>query len=139
MWLGSLCRPIHTGVSTLSAYRDNMQDTYAHNHRNLLFRYRRKNEMYMLARRLKVLSGYIKCFYLPTGAITTSETVKGIRAALPDKLQAELTTDDMSAAIAAHAGTMISMDDNTSAFIYLCFLFRTERALRLRSSRENLI
>ena len=51
----------------------------------------------------------------PTGAIATAETVKGIRAALPDKPQSELTTDDVSAAMAAYVGTVISMDESTSA------------------------
>ncbi len=50
-----------------------------------------------------------------TGAIATAEAVKGIRNALPDKPQSELTTDDLSAAITAYAGTMITMDEGTAA------------------------
>lgn len=50
----------------------------------------------------------------PTGAIATAEAVKGIRDALPDKPQSELTTDDLSAAIAAYAETIITMDESTS-------------------------
>lgn len=50
-----------------------------------------------------------------TGAIATAEAVKGIRNALPGKPQSELTTDDLSAAIAAYAGTMITMDEGTAA------------------------
>lgn len=51
----------------------------------------------------------------PTGAVATAETVKGIRTALPDKPQSELTTDDVSAAMAAYVGTVIPMDESTSA------------------------
>lgn len=51
----------------------------------------------------------------PTGAVAIAETVKGIRAALPDKPQSELTTDDVSAAMAAYVGTVIPMDKSTSA------------------------
>lgn len=51
----------------------------------------------------------------PTGAIATAEAVKGIRAALPDKPQSELTAEDVSAAMAAYVGTVIPMDENTSA------------------------
>ena len=36
----------------------------------------------------------------PTGAIATAEAVKGIRDSLLDKPQSELTTDDISAAMA---------------------------------------
>lgn len=50
----------------------------------------------------------------PTGAIATAEAVKGIRAALPDKPQSELTAEDVSAAMAAYVGTVIPMDENTS-------------------------
>ena len=38
----------------------------------------------------------------PTGAIATAEAVKGIRAALPDKPQSELTAEDVSAALTAY-------------------------------------
>lgn len=51
----------------------------------------------------------------PTGAIATAEAVQGIRAALPDKPQSELTADDVSAAVAAYAETMVTMDESTSA------------------------
>ena len=37
----------------------------------------------------------------PSGAVATAEAVKGIRAALPDKPQSELTADDVSTAITA--------------------------------------
>ena len=50
----------------------------------------------------------------PSGAVATAEAVKGIRAALPDKPQSELTADDVSTAITAYIGTMITMDENTS-------------------------
>ena len=50
----------------------------------------------------------------PTGAIATAEAVKGIRAALPDKPQSELTAEDVSAAMTAYVGTIMPMDENTS-------------------------
>lgn len=50
----------------------------------------------------------------PSGAVATAEAVKEIRAALPDKPQSELTADDVSTAITAYIGTMITMDENTS-------------------------
>lgn len=50
----------------------------------------------------------------PVGAIAAAEAVQGIRASLPDKPLPEITADDMSAAIAAYAGTMIPMDESTS-------------------------
>lgn len=53
----------------------------------------------------------------PTGAIATAEAVKGIRDSLPDKPQSELTTDDVSAAMAAYVGKMIPMDESTSALL----------------------
>lgn len=53
----------------------------------------------------------------PTGAIATAETVKGIRAALPDKPQSELTIDDVSVAVAAYVGTMLPMDESTSELL----------------------
>ena len=53
----------------------------------------------------------------PTRAIATAEAVQSIRAALPDKPPAELTTDDVSSAITAYAGTILTMDGNTSALI----------------------
>ena len=49
----------------------------------------------------------------PSGAVATAEAVKGIRAALPDKPQSELTADDVSTAITAYIGTMITMDENS--------------------------
>lgn len=51
----------------------------------------------------------------PIGAIATAEAVQGIRAVLPDKPQSELTADDVSAAVAAYAETMVTMDESTSA------------------------
>ncbi len=51
----------------------------------------------------------------PTGATATAEAVKAIRAALPDKPESELTADDVSAAMAAYVGTMIPMDENSTA------------------------
>lgn len=53
----------------------------------------------------------------PTGAIATAKAVKGVRDALPDKPQSELTTDNLSAAIAAYAGTIITMDESTSTLL----------------------
>lgn len=50
----------------------------------------------------------------PTGAIATVDAVKGIRAALPDKPQSELTIDDVSVAVTAYVGTMLPMDKSTS-------------------------
>ncbi len=40
----------------------------------------------------------------PTGAIATAEALKGIRDSLLDKPQSELTTDDVSAAMATYVG-----------------------------------
>ncbi len=51
------------------------------------------------------------------GAIATAETVQGIRVAFPDKLQTELTTDDVSAAIAVYAGIINTMDESTSELL----------------------
>lgn len=51
----------------------------------------------------------------PTGAIATAEAVKGIRAALPDKPQSKLTAEDVSAAMTAYVGTVLPMEENTSA------------------------
>ena len=45
----------------------------------------------------------------PSEAVATAEAVKGIRAALPDKPQSELTADDVSTAITAYIGTMITI------------------------------
>ncbi len=53
----------------------------------------------------------------PTGAIATAEAVKGIRAALPDKPQSELTIDNVSVAVAAYVGTMLPMDESTSELL----------------------
>ena len=53
----------------------------------------------------------------PTGAIATAEAVKGIRDSLPDKPQSELTTDDVSAAMAAYVGKVIPMDESTSVLL----------------------
>lgn len=50
----------------------------------------------------------------PTDAVATAEAVKGIRAALPDKPQSELTADDVSAAVAAYVGTVIPMNENSA-------------------------
>ena len=49
----------------------------------------------------------------PYGAVATAEAVKKIYAALPDKPQSELTADDVSAAITAYIGTVITLDENT--------------------------
>lgn len=54
---------------------------------------------------------------LPTGAIATAEAVKGIRDSLPDKPHSELTTDDVSAAMAAYVGKVIPMDESTSVLL----------------------
>ena len=54
---------------------------------------------------------------LPTGAIVTAEAVKGIRDSLLDKPQSELTTADVSAAMAAYVGKVIPMDESTSALL----------------------
>lgn len=53
----------------------------------------------------------------PVGAVATTEAVKGIRAALADKPQSELTADDISAAIAAYVGTVVPMDENSSQLL----------------------
>ena len=53
----------------------------------------------------------------PTGAFATAEAVKGIRDSLPDKPQSELTTDDVSAAMAAYVGKVIPMDESTSVLL----------------------
>ncbi len=53
----------------------------------------------------------------PTGAIATAEAVKGIRDSLLDKPQSELTTDDISAAMAAYVGKVILMDESTSTLL----------------------
>lgn len=53
----------------------------------------------------------------PIGAVATAEAVKGIRNALPDKPQFELTCDDVSAAVAAYVGTMLPMNESTSALL----------------------
>lgn len=53
----------------------------------------------------------------PVGAVATTEAVKGIRAALADKPQSELTADDVSAAIAAYVGTVVPMDENSSQLL----------------------
>lgn len=53
----------------------------------------------------------------PTGSVATAEAVRGIRAALPDKPQSELTVDDVSAAIAAYIGTVVPMDENSSGLL----------------------
>ncbi len=50
----------------------------------------------------------------PSRAVATAEAVKGIRAALSDKSQSELTADDVSTAFTVYTGTMITMDENTS-------------------------
>lgn len=53
----------------------------------------------------------------PVGAVATTEAVKGIRTALADKPQSELTADDVSAAIAAYVGTVVPMDENSSQLL----------------------
>lgn len=53
----------------------------------------------------------------PVGAVATTEAVKGIRAALADKPQSELTADDVSAAIASYIGTVVPMDENSSRLL----------------------
>jgi transcriptional regulator with XRE-family HTH domain len=53
----------------------------------------------------------------PTGAIATAEAVNAIRDSLPDKPQSELTIDDVSTAVATYVGTMLPMDENTSALL----------------------
>lgn len=53
----------------------------------------------------------------PIGTVATAEAVKGIRNALPDKPQFELTCDDVSAAVAAYVGTMLPMNESTSALL----------------------
>lgn len=53
----------------------------------------------------------------PVGAVATTEAVKGIRNALADKPQSELTADDVSAAIAAYVGTVVPMDKNSSQLL----------------------
>ncbi len=53
----------------------------------------------------------------PTGAIATAEAVNAIRDSLPDKPQSELTIDDLSTAVATYVGTMLPMDENTSALL----------------------
>lgn len=53
----------------------------------------------------------------PTGAIATAEVVNAIRDSLPDKPQSELTIDDVSTAVATYVGTMLPMDENTSALL----------------------
>lgn len=69
----------------------------------------------------------------PTGAIATSEAVKGIRNSLPDKPQSELTTDDVSAAMAAYVGKMIPMDESTSALLQQL----TKQMLELPTKNEE--
>lgn len=69
----------------------------------------------------------------PSGAVATAEAVKGIRAALPDKPQSELTADDVSTAITAYIGTMITMDENTSEL----FQQLAKQVLELPLDREN--
>ncbi|MGO5444171.1 helix-turn-helix domain-containing protein [Faecalimonas sp. LCP19S3_D12] len=53
----------------------------------------------------------------PTEAIATAEAVNAIRDSLPDKPQSELTIDDVSTAVATYVGTMLPMDENTSALL----------------------
>lgn len=53
----------------------------------------------------------------PTGTIATAEAVNAIRDSLPDKPQSELTIDDVSTAVATYVGTMLPMDENTSALL----------------------
>lgn len=53
----------------------------------------------------------------PTGAVATAEAVRGIRAALSDKPQSELTADDVSAAMAAYIGTVVPMDEDSSELL----------------------
>ena len=69
----------------------------------------------------------------PSGAVATAEAVKGIRAALPDKPQSELTADDVSTAITAYIGTMITMDENTSEL----FQQLAKQVLEFPLDREN--
>lgn len=69
----------------------------------------------------------------PSGAVATAEAVKGIRAALPDKPQSELTADDVSTAITAYIGTMITMDENTSEL----FQQLAKQVLELPLDEEN--
>ena len=51
----------------------------------------------------------------PVGPITTAEAIQGIRNALPDKPRSEITADDMSAALTAYLGTVIPLDEDSSA------------------------
>lgn len=51
---------------------------------------------------------------LPTDVIATAEAVKGIRAALPDKPQSELTADDLSTAVTTYIKTAVQMDENSA-------------------------
>ena len=69
----------------------------------------------------------------PCGAVATAEAVKKIYAALPDKPQSELTADDMSAAITAYIGTVITLDENTSEL----FQQLAKQILELPSDEEK--
>lgn len=49
-----------------------------------------------------------------TGAIATAEAVQGIRDALPEKPDSDLTADDVSDAIADYVGRILPMDSDIS-------------------------
>ncbi|MCD7920687.1 MAG: helix-turn-helix domain-containing protein [Clostridiales bacterium] len=51
----------------------------------------------------------------PSGAAATATAVQGIREALPDKPEAELTADDVSSAMAAYVETVAPMDEESRA------------------------
>lgn len=51
----------------------------------------------------------------PSGAAATAAAFQGIREALPDKPEAELTADDVSSAMAAYVGTVAPMDEESKA------------------------
>ena len=53
--------------------------------------------------------------------------------AVPDKPQSKLTADDVSTAITAYIGTMITMDENTSEL----FQQLAKQVLELPLDREN--
>ncbi|MCD8341902.1 MAG: helix-turn-helix domain-containing protein [Clostridiales bacterium] len=51
----------------------------------------------------------------PSGAVATAAAFQGIREALPDKPEAELTAEDVSAAMAAYVETVAPMDEESRA------------------------
>lgn len=53
----------------------------------------------------------------PSSAVATTEAIQGIRDALPDKPQSELTIDDVSIAVAAYVGTVIPMNETSTALL----------------------